>query len=226
MATFGLVHGGFHGAWCWDRLVPFLHDRGHDTVAMDMPSDDPDATLADYVTAVVDALADVDGPVVLVGHSVAGMVVPYVPKQRPVSRLVLVCPMVHLEGEAPDPPDVPPSFTTAADLEFDGRVTRISAASAASAFYGDCDPADVEWAVARLRPQGKAPAMPLTEPWADVPTSLVICTEDAARNPEYLRQVIAPRLGITAIELPGDHSPFLSRPGELAEVLDELARTD
>ena len=108
-------------------------------------------------------------------------------------------------------------------LEFDGQVTRISAESAAVAFYGDCAPADVEWAVARLRPQGRAPAFPLTEPWADVPTSLILGTEDRARNPEYLRRVIAPRLGITAIELPGDHSPFLSHPRELAGVLDQLA---
>ena len=55
MATFALVHGGFHGAWCWERLIPFLVERGIDAVAMDLPSDDPDATLSDYVIAVVDA---------------------------------------------------------------------------------------------------------------------------------------------------------------------------
>ena len=82
--------------WCWERLTPYLVERGHDAVAMDLPSDDPDATLSDYVTVVVDVLAQVDGPVVLVGHSMAGMVVPYVPKLLAVSRVVLVCPMVHL----------------------------------------------------------------------------------------------------------------------------------
>jgi hypothetical protein len=47
MATFGLVHGGFHGGWCWDRLIPELAARGHEAVAMDMPIDDADATLSD-----------------------------------------------------------------------------------------------------------------------------------------------------------------------------------
>ena len=63
----------------------------------------------------------------------------------------------------------------------------------AVAFYGDCDPADVEWAVASLLPQGRVPAFPLTEPWADVPTSLILGTEDRAQQLEYLRSVIAPR---------------------------------
>ena len=213
MATFALVHGGFHERWCWERLTPYLVERGHDAVAMDLPSDDPDATLSDYVTAVVDAFAQVDGPVVLVGHSMAGMVVPYVPKLRAVSRVVLVCPMVHLPGETPDPPDIPASLTDAAQLEFDGRSPASRPRAAAVAFYGDCDPADVEWAVARLRPQGQRAGLPLTEPWADVPTSLILGTEDRARNPEYLRSVIArAALGVTAIELPGDHSPFLFTP--------------
>jgi pimeloyl-ACP methyl ester carboxylesterase len=223
MATFGLVHGGFHGAWCWDRLMPLLVERGHDAIAMDLPSDDPETTLSDYVAAVVDALAGIDHPVVMVGHSMGGMVIPHVPRFRPVSRLVFVCPMVDPPGEPADPPDLPASLTDRAMLAFDGHVTRISPEAAAVAFYGDCDPADVEWAVSKLRPQNRAPATPLVAPWPEVPSSLILCTDDRARNPEYLRRVTARRLGVEPIELPGDHSPFLSRPRELADVLDELA---
>jgi pimeloyl-ACP methyl ester carboxylesterase len=224
MATFGLVHGGFHGAWCWERLIPLLTERGHDAVAMDLPSDDPEATLADYVTAVVDALAGIDRPVVIVGHSMGGMVIHHVPRFRPVSRMVFVCPMVDAAGD--DPPDelpgVPVSLTDMSTITFDGQVSRISPAGAVDAFYGRCEPADAEWAIAQLRPQSRAPAFPLVAPWPDVPSSLIVCTHDRARNPEYLRRVIAPRLGVTPIELPADHSPFLSMPHELADGLDEL----
>ena len=45
MTTFALVHGAWHGAWCWDRLIPELENRGHSVIAMDLPSDDPAATL-------------------------------------------------------------------------------------------------------------------------------------------------------------------------------------
>src|SRR3990172_3370243 len=168
MSTFGLVHGGFHGAWCWERVIPLLTARGHAAVAMDLPSDDPDATLSDYVATVVDALAAVDEPVILVGHSMGGLVIPHVAQFRPVARLVFICAMFD-NLPAPDPgadvPDVTRSEFDMSSFTVDDRVTKISAERAAVAFYGDCDPDDVEWAVARLRPQGHAPATPLVAPW-------------------------------------------------------------
>ena len=226
MATFGLVHGGFHGAWCWDRLIPALAAYGHDAVAMDMPIDDPDATVNDYVDAVVSALASVDGPVTLVGHSLGGIVIPHVARVRPVSRLVFLCAMVeNLPEQAgvADPGDVPMTIIDMKGLEFDGQLTRISPAAAAVSFFGDCAPVDVEWALARLRPQGRAFATPLIAPWPDVPSSVLVTTDDRAHNSEYDRLVTAPRLGVEPIELPGDHSPFLSAPTNLAQALAELA---
>jgi pimeloyl-ACP methyl ester carboxylesterase len=225
MATFGLVHGGFHGAWCWDRLIPRLEARGHDAVAMDLPSDDPDATLADYVAAVVDALAPVPAPVVLVGHSMGGLVIPHVARQRPVSRLVFICAM--FDGNLPEPPpgvvlpDVERPAFDGSLLTIDERLTRISPDAAAGAFFPDCDADDAAWAVAQLRPQGHAPATPLVAPWPDVASSVIVGTDD--RGTEYTKRMIAPRLGVEPIELPGGHSPFLARPEALAEVLDRLA---
>jgi pimeloyl-ACP methyl ester carboxylesterase len=228
VATFGLVHGGFHGAWCWDRLIPHLDERGHDSVAMDLPSDQPDATLAEYVTAVVDALVEVEGPVVLVGHSMGGLVIPHVARARPVARLVFICAM--FDGNLPAGPpglEIPlfdrPRFDGSL-LTIDDGLTRISAEGAAAAFFPDCAPDDVAWAVGKLRPQGHAPATPLVAPWPDVPVSLIVGAED--RGTEYTKRVVAPRLGVEPIELPGGHSPFLARPGALAEVLDRLATED
>ncbi len=223
MATFGLVHGGFHGAWCWDRLIPPLAACGHDAVAMDLPIDDPDATLLDYVGAVVDALDGVEEPVVLVGHSMGGLVIPHVARSRPVERLVFICAMFdNLPDRAievdPDEVVVAP-FDTSTLTENGGLIT-VSPEGAAAGFYPDCDPVDVEWALARLRPQGHAPATPLIAPWPDVPSTVIVCTDDRQR--EYQRLVVAPRLGVEPIELPGGHSPFLSRPEQLADVLSEL----
>ena len=76
LAVFGLVNGGFHGASCWDRLVPDLAALGHEAAAMDMPIDEPDATLPDDVDAVAEALPPIDVPVILVGHSLGGTVIP------------------------------------------------------------------------------------------------------------------------------------------------------
>ena len=81
MATFGLVHGAWHGAWCWDLLVPELELRGHAAIAMDLPCEDREATFFDYADTVTAALGD-SSDVVLVGHSLAGMTIPLVGLRR------------------------------------------------------------------------------------------------------------------------------------------------
>jgi pimeloyl-ACP methyl ester carboxylesterase len=90
VTTFGLVHGAWHGAWCWDLLVPELERRGHAAVAPDLPIDDALAGHAEYARAVVDALAGRDD-VVLVGHSMGTLVIPLVAAARPVRGMVFLC---------------------------------------------------------------------------------------------------------------------------------------
>ena len=102
MATFGLVHGAWHGAWCWEALIPELQARGHTAIAMDLPSDQRAATVADYAAVVAAALPDAPD-LVLVGHSMAGRVIPLVPLRRPARLLVFLCALIpDREGEPPD----------------------------------------------------------------------------------------------------------------------------
>jgi hypothetical protein len=79
VTTFALLHGTFHGAWCWDLLRPELERRGHRTVAMDLPCPDPDAGAARYAEVVAEAV-EPSAEVVLVGHSLAGLVIPLLPR--------------------------------------------------------------------------------------------------------------------------------------------------
>jgi hypothetical protein len=92
-------------------------------------------------------------------------------------------------------------------------------------FYGDCDQQTTKAAIGRLRPQSAYPAIlpsSLTE-FPAVPTTYVVCTADQILRPEWSRQTARQRLSADLIELPGDHSPFYSRPDVLAEVLLGLA---
>jgi pimeloyl-ACP methyl ester carboxylesterase len=84
VSTFVLVHGAWHGAWCWSRLLPELEARGHRSVVMDLPVEDGDATFEEY--------ADV----VLVGHSLGAMVLPLVAASRSVSMLVTLCGLIPM----------------------------------------------------------------------------------------------------------------------------------
>src|SRR5437764_12181715 len=100
MATYVLIHGAGSDSWYWHPVVPELRDRGHDVVAVDLPSDDDSAGLAEYTDAVVDAI----GPrtdVILVAQSMGGFTAPLVCERVPVRLMVLVAAIVPLPGEAP-----------------------------------------------------------------------------------------------------------------------------
>jgi pimeloyl-ACP methyl ester carboxylesterase len=233
MATFALVHGAGHGAWCWERLIPRLEALGHRALAMDLPCEDQAAGATRYAEVVDQAIGRVSAPVV-VGHSLGGLTIPLVAARRPVRRLVYLCAHVPKFGQsltdqvAADPSlyhqvaRTHPGRLTAPD----GTATLRDAAAARDVFYHDCTPEDAAWAFARLRPQAVAPrnepcplgAWPATEP------AYILCKEDRAISPAWSRRVARERLGVEPIELDGSHSPFLSRPSALAAVLDRLAR--
>lgn len=233
MATFALVHGAWHGAWCWEKLTPELASRGHRVVVMDLPSDDGSATFDDYADHVCATLGNAPGDdLVLVGHSLAGNTIPLVAARRPVRRLVYLCALLPLPGEslarqlAGDSQMLHPDYSKGlGERDAEGRRGWVDRASARFHLFGDCDLDTANAAMDRLRPQA---AHPYTQPFSltaypDVASTYVLCTEDGLVNPEWSRRVVPQRLRADVVELPGSHSPFLSRPADLAVVLDGLA---
>jgi pimeloyl-ACP methyl ester carboxylesterase len=100
MNTFVLIHGAGGGAWYWHLLVAALRRRGHDTIAMDLPSDDESAGLSEYADAVVDASGD-RTDLVVVGQSFGGFTAALVCQRVPAKLLVLVAGMIPSPGERP-----------------------------------------------------------------------------------------------------------------------------
>jgi pimeloyl-ACP methyl ester carboxylesterase len=95
---------------------------------------------------------------------------------------------------------------------------------ARDSLYPDCDPADARAAFDRLRPQGRAgyaEPCPLTA-LPDVATTYVCCTEDALVNPAWGKAAPRQRLGVDPVLLPGGHFPLLSRPADVADILNRL----
>ncbi len=99
MATFALIHGGGSSAWDWHLVEPELRERGHDTVAVDLPTEDASAGWWDYADTVVEAVGDRTN-VVVVGHSLGGFTAPLVCARIPVDLLVFVAGMVPRPGES------------------------------------------------------------------------------------------------------------------------------
>jgi pimeloyl-ACP methyl ester carboxylesterase len=227
--TFGLVHGAWHGAWCWEKLVPELEARGHSAVAVELPCEDPEAGLTRYAELTDDALGSADD-VVLVGHSLCGSVIPLAARRRPVAHLVFLCALLPEPGKSATDryasEDVfVDGFRGQTTTREDGASYWADAQAAIRCFFHDCATEDAAWAAARLRPQSAAPRL---EPWPedpllDVERTSILCRDEQCIRPDWSRGVSRELLGVEPIELDGGHSPFLSRPAELADVLVRLA---
>lgn len=82
MAVYVLVHGAWHGSWCWDKVVSGLEAAGHTAHALDLPGHGGDATplgeisLDSYVEHVGAILTALPEPAILVGHSLGGLTSP------------------------------------------------------------------------------------------------------------------------------------------------------
>jgi len=232
MTTFAMVHGAWAGAWCWEPVAPHLEARGDRVLAVDLPCENQRATFDTYADFVVRALDEalVDD-VVLVGHSLGGQTIPLVAARRPVQRLVYLGAFVPIPGRSfaeqleAEPDSLLPEYLSGTS-EPDGRgCTRwVDPEVARRALWADAEDEEAGAAFERLRPQATTPFAvpnPLPELPA-VPSTYVVCSEDGIANPDRGRKVARERLGTEAIELPGSHCPFLSRPRELSALLHEL----
>src|SRR5580700_10990719 len=100
--TVVLVHGAWHGAWCWEQVIPRLGAAGQRSVVVDLPSvSSPGAGLRDDAACVRDALDSLTDDAVLVGHSYGGLVVTEAGVHPNVAHLVYLTAFVLEVGESP-----------------------------------------------------------------------------------------------------------------------------
>jgi pimeloyl-ACP methyl ester carboxylesterase len=223
--TVVLVHGAWHGAWCWEQVTPRLDEAGVAWRALDLPL----RSLAGDAAAVGEVLDAVDGPVALVGHSYGGAVVTAAGGHPAVEHLVFLAALTPAEGESCGRcyPDAGAPSTALGDAFAidDGEVTL--APEAERLLYGAC-PADVAAsAFARLRPIAVTclTDSPAAVAWRERPSTFVVCTGDLGLHPD-LQRALAKRCGGEVVEWDLDHSPFYSDPARTAALLVGVAGGD
>jgi pimeloyl-ACP methyl ester carboxylesterase len=220
--TFVLIPGAGGSAWYWHRVEPELHRRGYDAVSVDLPGDDDRAGLDEYAAAVVRAVGDRTG-LVLVAQSMAGFTAPLVCDRLPVSLLVLVNAMIPAPGEtAGEWWDN--TGQAAARRENDIRAGRPADAGFDPFIYflHDLPQSVVDDSLAHAREQSDTPfgqPWPL-KAWPDVPTRVLAARDDRFFPAGFQRRVAEDRLGITPDEMPGGHLVALGHPEELADRLE------
>jgi len=234
MATFVLVHGAWHGGWCFEKLAPALEALGHRVLAPDLPGHGsdatpaPDVTLASYVARVGDTLARAPEPAVLLGHSMGGVVIAQAGEEHAprVRALVYLAAFLPASGEGLGSFRAASAVTDLLRTDREAGVVHLDPAGARHAFYHDCTDADVAAALARLRPQPIAPwtaSVALGPRYSALPRHYVECTQDRAIPLELQRRMHA-ATPCRVHTLESSHSPFYSMPERLAAVLDEIAR--
>ena len=232
-----LVHGAWHGAWCWARLQAELDSRGIASLAVDLPGHGASTEQlgdlhgdAAHVAAVVRRQT---GPVVLVGHSYGGAVVSEA-SADPAAAAAIVH-LVYLTAYVPGAGEsvlglatsMPPAETRLAAamvMSDDHTSFTVDASLAHAAFYGRCDPLTAQANIARLCPQPLATFdQPLTGAgWETIRSTYVRCTEDEAIDIGH--QDLMSAHCTTVESLATDHSPFASMPVETAEIIARITR--
>jgi pimeloyl-ACP methyl ester carboxylesterase len=212
MATYVLIHGAGDVGWYWHLVEAELRARGHDVVAPDLPCEDDSAGLPEYADAVIEAIGDRTG-LVVVAQSLGAFTAPLVCGRVAVDLLVLVAPMIPASGEAPADYWTNTRYEDEVREPYDDEI---------ALFYQDVPPELAAEALKRGRRQSE---VRMHEPsplraWPDVPTRVLLCRDDRLFPPPFLRRVAEDRLGITPDEIDGGHTPALSRPRELAERLE------
>lgn len=229
LAHFLLIHGAAHGAWCWDAVLPFLNIAGHAARAIDLPRA---GGLGDQAQAIRAALDDWSGgPVALLGHSMAGFAITAAAEADPrgIAMLIYLCAFVPAPGQSIASlrrgwPDHPLRGTY--DLSPDRATFSFRPEVATDRFYHDCPPQVARAATARLRPEPVAPQESPVTPTgrsAGIPRAYIRCTDDRAIPPAQQGAMAATLPGAAVHDLPTGHSPFLSAPKALADLLIRIA---
>jgi pimeloyl-ACP methyl ester carboxylesterase len=248
---FILIHGGFHGAWCWDWVVPELEKLGHEALALDLPGHGERAAErpANYlgrIQPILDALRDDD---VLVGHSGGGYDICVAANEAPekMGHMIFLAAGLPIEGKAvieaaggsyeqdkggPARPtklmDDSTGMLRFVESQPDGTMKWTSKQGARAFFYHDCDDATVDWAFSKISP-GISPfpweRLRLKAFWeAQIPRSYILCRQDRSK-PRAMSEDVIRRLGVEPLVVDSSHSPFLSRPAELAALFVKAVST-
>ena len=237
MSTYVLVHGAWHGGWCWDKVIPLLEKEGHRVEVYDLPGHGKDNTpisevtlqaYADSVCKILDAQSE---PVFLVGHSMGGVVITQAAEYRPekIKTLVYLAAYMLQNGEsiAPVTQGDTGSFLVS-NIIFADDMSYVTVRDEAvkESFYGDCSDEDVVWAASMLVRQALAPfTTPVDtseEHFGRIPRVYIECLRDRTISPSLQKEMYTALPCERVISLDTSHSSFLSEPAKLVAHLTSL----
>ncbi len=236
MATFILIHGAWHGSWCWERIVPLLEQQGHRVLAPDLPGMGNDPTPLTTITLdywarfVADLVLQQEEPVLLLGHSRGGVVISQAAEyvSQSIQKLIYLAAFLVPNGETlvdmvrkyhPHPERRQDKYILSADKKFSTAIPQ----AIPTIFYNNTPEF---WAKRAAELVGQEPMLVSSTPlmlseqhFGAIPRIYIECLQDNAVPITMQRGMVSALPCQEVISLDTDHSPFYSTPELLAKEL-------
>jgi pimeloyl-ACP methyl ester carboxylesterase len=232
MSTYVLIHGSWHAAWCWYKIIPRLQSAGHKVIAPDMPAHGRDLrspgpiTMQDYVDTITKVLDEQDESVVLVAHSRAGLQATHTAEARPrkIHTLVYLAGILLPNGirltDWNDPDSV---LWPNVDFNEQEGWDMIRPEIYRESIYHDCSDEDIALSYTLLTPEPRGPNSPTNtvihttlENFGSVPRVYIELSQDRAISQPFQQRMYTATRCDFLLSISASHSAYFSQPDELA----------
>lgn len=234
MNTYILINGSWHGAWCWNKVIPLLEKQGHKVITPELPGHGEDntpineVTLKSYTDCICEILDSLEEPVILVGHSMGGVIMSQVAEYRPekIKSLIYIAAFVLKNDEAILSfirRDTESLLIHNIIFSKDMRTMELKEDATKKVFYQDCSDEDITRAKLLVVPQAVKPIKTRlninNEKFELIPKIYIECLRDKAISITMQRKMHAEFSWKKVYSIDSSHSPFFSSPKELVSKL-------
>ena len=226
MANFVLLHGAWHGPWCWHKVEPMLTSQGHKVICPTLPCQ-KHVGLSAYTQQVETIISNISQPIVLVAHSMSGLIACNLSNKalNKISRIIFIAAYATNENtslikiiDELSEPSIPEDC-----LETSGNIITTKP-NIKNIFYNTCSKLDADSSFNMLVPQSfkaLSSVIKVKSELLRVDTSYIVCSNDKAIS-KASQETMANQIGAQTVKIGSCHSPFLSQPDKIAALISNF----
>ena len=229
MSNIILIHGAWHGPWCFDKLLPKLN-KSHNIIVPTLPCvsyDNNEINLKFYNQIIFNELNKLSEPAILVGHSLAGLILCELGTKYPdkIAKLIFIAGFIPENNNnllSCSKEDTDADMSLAFMPPNDKTILTLNPENIANFLYNNCNKEDKQWAVDKLQPQKLTPFNDKVcydvSILKKIKKLYIECKYDKAVSLNMQRKMHQ-RINCETVLLDSCHSPFICMPDKIAEII-------